>query len=116
MKTKLLFLALVILMGCKKESVPTPTITLDVTYLSNQDFLLKGNVNEKCFRGFIISGTAGAKYNDAEAATLGYDTGSGAFSMAIGLSRNTVYYFKAWGIVDGTSEYVYSEEQSFKTW
>ncbi len=116
MKTKLLFIALVFLMSCQKETIAPTTVTLDVSYLSNQDFLLKGNVNQKCFRGFIISSTSGAKFNDAEAATLGYDEGSGSFSMAIGLSRNTVYYFKAWGMLDGTKEYVYSEEQSFKTW
>ncbi len=116
MKNKLFFVALVFLLSCHKETIPPTTITLNVTYLSNQDFLLKGNVNQKCFRGFIVSGTAGAKFNDTTAATLGYDVGSGSYSMAIGLERNTVYYFKSWGMMEGTKDFVYSDEQSFKTW
>lgn len=112
-----LLIIFLFLISCQKTLTTSPSVSLEVSYLSNQSFILKGSVSEECFRGFVISETPNAVMNDPLNFTYGYDTGIGDYSMALSVERNKTYYFRSWAIRKGDdpSNIGYSIEQSFKT-
>ncbi len=122
MKKLLLFLAIaaitVAVSSCEKPVVPTVSTT-DATNIHYQTATLNGNITSDggaavTGRGFIYSTAEGVTIGGSGVTQVDAGSGDGTFSADItGLSPNTTYYYKAFGVNEvGTTE---GTEKSFST-
>ncbi len=104
--------------SCEKPVAPTVS-TNDATDIQYQAATLNGNITSDggatiTSRGFIYSTAQGVTMGGTGVNQIDAGSGDGAFSADItGLSPNTTYYFKAFGVNEvGTTE---GNEKSFST-
>ena len=121
---KYLVIALVVLLAmvssCQKDGVfpkEPPVVGLQVEWIPPKSFILTGETQEPCDRGFMLCGRPDAKVGDADVIVLPYDIqGVGKYTKEITMSTASRVYIRAWATLGSVENTGYSREQSFETW